>query len=129
MPGAPYIRDMSSFGEGSACGSFEDLPTAATDEHGELIHPVTRDSVSLLSPAGSLHALIEQWQRDVCEESSEDGGMAVPSKRHRSPSPEDEQHVRRIRPRIRAVSLPGRFKSFTHFLGYPGARSEPEAPD
>lgn len=120
------MRDLDSFTEGTGCGSFDDLPATCTNEHGELIHSVTPSTVSLLPPAESLHALILKWQESVCDEGDSE---PVPMKRHRSPSPEDEQYVRRIRPRIRAISLPGNFKVFTQFLGYPATRSEPEAPD
>ena len=122
------MRDLDSFTEGTGCGSFEDLPTAGTDELGELIHHVTPSAVSLLPPPESLRAFIVKWQEAICD-SEERESEPVPMKRHRSPSPEEEHFVRRIRPRTRAISLPGNFKAFTQFLGYPTTRSEPEAPD
>ncbi|KAF5313444.1 hypothetical protein D9611_008654 [Ephemerocybe angulata] len=128
-PGAPLMKDMDSFSEGSACGSFEDLPTAGTNELGDIIHSVTPSSISQLPPPDSLRALILKWQENVRDDCDVDRSAPVPTKRHRSPSPDEERYMRRIRPRIRAISLPGRFKAFTHFLGYSTTRSEPEAPD
>ncbi|TEB32822.1 hypothetical protein FA13DRAFT_1731348 [Coprinellus micaceus] len=123
------MRDLDSFTEGTGCGSFEDLPTAGTNELGDLIHNVTPSTVSLLPPAESLHALIIKWQESICDSDAGGDSVPVPMKRHRSPSPEEEHFVRRIRPRIRAISLPGNFKAFTQFLGFSTTRSEPEAPD
>ncbi|KAF6746027.1 hypothetical protein DFP72DRAFT_1076806 [Ephemerocybe angulata] len=116
-PGAPLMKDMDSFTEGS------------TNELGDIIHSVTPSSISQLPPPDSLRALILKWQENVRDDCDVDRSAPVPTKRHRSPSPDEERYVRRIRPRIRAISLPGRFKAFTNFLGYSTTRSEPEAPD
>ncbi|RXW14530.1 hypothetical protein EST38_g11324 [Candolleomyces aberdarensis] len=122
-PPAPRMKDLDSFTEGTGCGSFEDLPCAATNELGELIHPTTETTISLLPPSDTLKVSIEKWRETISV------GSTVPMKRRRSPSPEDNRDVRRIRPRVRAMSLPSSFKAFTEFLGFPSTRDEPEAPD
>ncbi|KAG2020413.1 hypothetical protein CC2G_005759 [Coprinopsis cinerea AmutBmut pab1-1] len=122
-PGAPLLKDMDSFTEGTGCGSFEDLPSTLNHEDSDLVYPTTEETLSLLPPPDSLLAYIEQWRSDILEEPS------LPVKRPRSPSPEDDRSARRTRPRIRAVSLPATFKAYTQSIGFCTTRSEPEAPD
>ncbi|KAJ2915416.1 hypothetical protein MD484_g5005, partial [Candolleomyces efflorescens] len=105
-PPAPRMKDLDSFTEGTGCGSFEDLPCAATNELGDLIHPTTETTITLLPPSDTLRVSIEKWRETVCE-----GGSTVPTKRRRSPSPEDNRDA------------------FTELLGFPSTRDEPEAPD
>ncbi|TFK29874.1 hypothetical protein FA15DRAFT_573291, partial [Coprinopsis marcescibilis] len=125
VPGAPLMRDLDSFTEGTGTGSFDDIPCAATNEVGESIYSTTEATVSLLPPPEPFLAAIERWRENV--NVLED--TFLPVKRRRSPSPEDERCVRRIRPRIRALSLPPNFRSFTQCIGFSTTRSEPDAPD
>lgn len=120
-PGAPRIKDLDSFTEGTGCGSFEDLPMTGNADYDYADH-VTPMAISRLPPPDTLKVSIEKWKASIADSS-------VPLKRRRSPSPEGERFVRRIRPRTRAVSLPSNFKAFTDFIGFPTSESEREAPD
>lgn len=125
VPGAPMMKDMDSFTDGTGCGSFDGLPGTATNELGGLIYPATDETITLLPPADSRHEYIIEWLTGVEEP------VVTPSKRRREASPEDEeQHCpRRTRPRIRAQSLPPDFRPYTQCLGFSTTFSEPDAPD
>ena len=125
VPGAPMMKDLDSFTDGTGCGSFDGLPVTATNDLGGLIYPATDETITLLPPADSRHEYIMEWLTGVEEP------VVTPSKRRREPSPEDEDlHCpRRTRPRIRAQSLPPDFRPWSHSLGLAAAISEPDAPD
>ncbi|TFK34515.1 hypothetical protein BDQ12DRAFT_689729 [Crucibulum laeve] len=93
-PPAPYLKDLDSFTEGTGEGSFDFLPTAETDQHGDPILTADEDSVKLLAPTDILDQ-IEQWREGV----SAAGGERM--KRQRSPTPDND---RRTRPRSLSMS-------------------------
>jgi len=122
VPGAPLLKDMDSFSQGSAAGDFDDLPEWKPDDEGGYEYPANEISLSLLPPVEP--DWIDRWRAEVLEDTF------LPMKRRRSPSPEIERPpAKRTRPRIRATSLPVQHRSFTDDIGFPTARSEPDVPD
>lgn len=124
-PGAPLMKDLDSFTDGSGTGTFDELPPLGMNESGDYIHPANEITLSLLPTTESLSDFIEKWRADVLEDTS------LPVKRRRSPSPEVERPpAKRTRPpRFRAASLPVQLRGFTDDTTLPTARSEPDTPD
>ncbi|KAF9269366.1 hypothetical protein L218DRAFT_993426 [Marasmius fiardii PR-910] len=109
-PGAPLIKDLDSFTEGTGKGSFDSIPAASTDEYGGPLPQINTLSLSLLPPHDTSLS-IEIWREEVyfhsptapvpfpSEEQAGDSRSSTspPNKRPRSLASDDE--VRRIRRR------------------------------
>ncbi|KAF9010129.1 hypothetical protein BDQ17DRAFT_1001379 [Cyathus striatus] len=93
-PGAPLMKDLDSFTEGTGHGSFDSIPAADTNQHGEPILTVDSLSLSLLPPQDELPNIVENWRVQVSASLSPVVRGVV--KRRRSPTPDSS---RRIRPR------------------------------
>lgn len=112
IPGAPRLRDLDSFTEGTAKGSFDSIPAASANEYGEPIPPITTLSLSLLPPQNTSLS-IEMWRKAVhsytpSESFDEVASIGThdqhdsspPNKRPRSLAADDEN--RRIRRRAQS---------------------------
>ncbi|KAJ8082007.1 hypothetical protein PM082_007853 [Marasmius tenuissimus] len=108
-PGAPIMKDLDSFTEGTGKGSFDSIPAASTNEYGGPIPRINTLSLSLL-PDHNTPLSIEIWREEVYyhtptttqhvdEECPTDSlsSSTPPIKRPRSLASDDE--VRRIRRR------------------------------
>ncbi|KAG7094852.1 hypothetical protein E1B28_005660 [Marasmius oreades] len=109
-PGAPLIKDLDSFTEGTGKGSFDSIPAASTDQYGGPLPQINILSLSLLPPHNTSMS-IELWREEVylysptapqpfpSEEHPFDArpSSSPPNKRPRSLASDDE--VRRIRRR------------------------------
>lgn len=49
VPNAPLIKDLDSFTEGTGAGSFDSIPAADTDEHGNPLPPLSQACLSMVS--------------------------------------------------------------------------------
>ncbi|KAJ7598767.1 hypothetical protein C8J56DRAFT_1039644 [Mycena floridula] len=100
-PMAPRIKDLDSFTEGTAVGSFESIAAGSTDEFGHPIVPINSLSLSLLPPQDTALS-IEMWRTEV-HSYSEEPHPPTPSptiKRRRSSAPEDDEGRNRARARL-----------------------------
>ena len=62
VPGAPKIKDLDSFTEGTGRGSFDSIPAASTNEFGEPIQGPNALSLELLPVVG---VSVEKWRKEV----------------------------------------------------------------
>lgn len=115
MPGAPRMKDFDSFTEGTAKGSFDSIPAASTDEHGESVAPINTLSLSLLPPHDTSLS-IEMWRAEVHssgdatstdnQEVIQASGPSTQVKRPRSTAASSDNGGRRIRARSCTVISP-----------------------
>ncbi|KAF7338094.1 hypothetical protein MVEN_02033900 [Mycena venus] len=93
-PGAPRMKDYDTFTEGTAQGSFDFLPAAETNEHGEPIYPISAPVLAAL-PLNDASCFIERWRQDVEDHlaaqpepvQAESAPLPIPL-RNRAPAPE-----------------------------------------
>jgi hypothetical protein len=64
VPGAPKMKDLDSFTEGTGKGSFDSIPAASTDEFGKPIHAPNALSLELL-PVADPNLSVELWRNEV----------------------------------------------------------------
>lgn len=65
VPGAPKMKDLDSFTEGTGKGSFDSIPAASTNEFGEPIQGPNALSLELL-PVADPNLSVELWRKEVC---------------------------------------------------------------
>lgn len=104
------MKDLDSFTEGTAKGSFDSIPAASIDEHGQTIEPINSLSLSMLPPLDQSLS-IEMWRADVhsCTPTTQDHPPAsykppTTVKRPRSVSEGDDD--RRIKARPYDITSP-----------------------
>jgi len=64
VPGAPRMKDLDSFTDGTGKGSFDSIPAASTNEFGEPIHAPNALSLELL-PVADPNMSVERWRKEV----------------------------------------------------------------
>lgn len=116
-PPAPLLKDLDSFTEGTAIGSFDSIPAGPTNELGDTIAPINAVSLSLLPPQDTSLS-IELWRAVVysCEQPQSEsefvdsvetaGQPMMVSKRPRSNAQDEDEERRRARLRIDTPCLP-----------------------
>ncbi|EDR08244.1 uncharacterized protein LACBIDRAFT_297711 [Laccaria bicolor S238N-H82] len=124
-PGAPLMKDLDSFTEGTGQGSFDSIPAASTDEHGQPIFVPHSFLLALLPPSDTLVETIETWRENVLDDTSR------PIKRRRSRSfGRDSNSGPERRIRRRTQSLPSFWeRDPSIIIGTSYTRSEPDPPD
>lgn len=75
VPGAPKIKDLDSFTEGTGRGSFDSIPAASTNEFGEPIHGPNALSLELL-PVVSVS--VEKWRKEVAIDIRAESPYSIP---------------------------------------------------
>lgn len=107
-PPAPIIKDLDSFTEGTAIGSFDSIPAGPTNELGDSIAPINAMSLALLPPQENQYHSIELWRAVVYSCDLPDPDSYDPAqktiKRPRSNAQDDDDERRRARVRIDIAS-------------------------
>ncbi|KAF9446694.1 hypothetical protein P691DRAFT_783416 [Macrolepiota fuliginosa MF-IS2] len=99
---APLLKDLDSFTEGSDDGSFDSIPAAETDQHGNPIYSLSEAYVQRVPPRYDTTAHILDWLRAQAESTPilDIPDLAIPTlKRPRSMSEYEEYRPRRPRTR------------------------------
>ncbi|KAJ7272042.1 hypothetical protein B0H12DRAFT_675720 [Mycena haematopus] len=90
-PAAPRMKDYDTFTEGTAEGSFNSIPAAETNEHGEPIYPISARALAAL-PLNDPTVFIEQWRQGVEDYLASQVEPVEPAPllllRNRAPAPE-----------------------------------------
>ncbi|KAF8656470.1 hypothetical protein AX16_002521 [Volvariella volvacea WC 439] len=75
LPPPPVIKDYDSFSQGSAEGSFADIPPATCNEFGEPIQPLDISFMQAYNEQAMVNpsAYIEQWRVGVADDDDQDG--------------------------------------------------------
>ena len=64
VPNAPLIKDLDSFTEGTGDGSFDFIPAADTDEHGNPLLPLSQACLSMVS-SHCKDDYVLRWLEDI----------------------------------------------------------------
>ena len=151
QPGAPRMKDLDSFTEGTGQGSFDFLPLTAAEEGLPLIfhppdtidmeHSVGRNAnilptnplaLDLLPSSSNLEDAVLAWRENVVNPS-----LLLPlptlelpvKKRRRSPTLDEDDEERRTRVWSPSPQSSPTSHEEPHVVGYPTKDIEPKTPD
>ncbi|KAF7322628.1 hypothetical protein HMN09_00041300 [Mycena chlorophos] len=103
VPGAPLMKELDSFTEGSREGSFASLPPAEVNEWGAPIYPISEGALAAL-PLYNSNQAIHEWRLDVPSLVFRDAETTVVTPSSSSSSTTEVTPTNAKRPRPRSSS-------------------------